>query len=544
MPGAEAPSPSPTTDSRGWAWLIALVLALAAARLVYLALLCPYGLVEDEAQYWDWSRHLALSYYTKGPGVAWTIAASTRLLGDSEWAVRLMGPVSSAVLMLAAGALARRLSGSWRVGLIAALATQAAPILAATALLGTIDGPYAACWAVAAWAAWAALTRQSGPAWLTLGLALGLGFLYKYTILLLIPGLLLFAFTARPSLALPRRAGLWIALGVAVFLAASAPVILWNQQQGWPTVRHLLGHLGFAEPGSPAAALPRPAPGPRPPWSPKGLAEFTGAQFALVGPLLVLGGWAAWHAWRARRLTPRDAGRWYLAACGVPILVFYLLVAVVAEPEGNWALGGYVTWLPLAGWAAVDGLAERARRRRDPAWAGRRTETFGQVLWHWGVGYGLVAAVLMLRIDLLAAVPGVGRFVPVGRLAQGPTLAAAVESARDALARERGGGPLVIAAHYGPASQLAFYLPGRPVTFCTQSRFGGRPTNHDYWPATDLDRPDLRGRDAILVGGGLDQWSVIFARVDDLGVLPGLERRGVHFFRGLEYRGFGPPSAP
>ena len=51
-----------------------LVVLVAAARLVYLKWLCPYNLVEDEAFYWEWSRRLEWSYYSKGPGVAWSIA--------------------------------------------------------------------------------------------------------------------------------------------------------------------------------------------------------------------------------------------------------------------------------------------------------------------------------------------------------------------------------------------------------------------------------------------------------------------------------------
>lgn len=65
MPGTE-----PATDRGGWLALAGLVLGVLLLRVAYLAWLCPFGLVEDEAQYWDWSRHLALSYYTKGPGVA------------------------------------------------------------------------------------------------------------------------------------------------------------------------------------------------------------------------------------------------------------------------------------------------------------------------------------------------------------------------------------------------------------------------------------------------------------------------------------------
>jgi hypothetical protein len=72
-----------------WRRTLLLVLGVTLARVLYLVFLCPYTLIEDEAHYWEWSRRLEWSYYTKGPGVAWSIAAATRLLGDHEFAVRL-----------------------------------------------------------------------------------------------------------------------------------------------------------------------------------------------------------------------------------------------------------------------------------------------------------------------------------------------------------------------------------------------------------------------------------------------------------------------
>ena len=82
--------------------VVMLVLGVLALRVVYLVFVCGYDLVEDEAQYWLWAQRLDWSYYTKGPGVAWAIWASTKVLGDAEWAVRLPTAVFSAIGALAA----------------------------------------------------------------------------------------------------------------------------------------------------------------------------------------------------------------------------------------------------------------------------------------------------------------------------------------------------------------------------------------------------------------------------------------------------------
>src|SRR2546422_6222814 len=72
-----------------------LILGAAALHLFYLAYHCPLDLAPDEAHYWDWSRHLDWSYYSKGPLVAWLVRLSCELFGG--WSERLTGNLMFAV---------------------------------------------------------------------------------------------------------------------------------------------------------------------------------------------------------------------------------------------------------------------------------------------------------------------------------------------------------------------------------------------------------------------------------------------------------------
>ena len=78
-----------------------LIVAAAVLRLLYLAFDCPLDLAPDEAHYWDWSRHLDWSYYSKGPLVAWLIRASCDLFGG--WSERYTGNLAFAVRRSDAG---------------------------------------------------------------------------------------------------------------------------------------------------------------------------------------------------------------------------------------------------------------------------------------------------------------------------------------------------------------------------------------------------------------------------------------------------------
>ena len=79
--------PSPSTKKRKYIRLTWLVLGLGLA--VRLCLSGQFLLVPDEAYYWQWSRYLSLGYYDHPPMIAWGIWLTTKLFGQTEFAVRL-----------------------------------------------------------------------------------------------------------------------------------------------------------------------------------------------------------------------------------------------------------------------------------------------------------------------------------------------------------------------------------------------------------------------------------------------------------------------
>src|ERR1700686_1782999 len=92
------PEQLPDVPERRWAWrLLAAILILGTAglRIAYLAHDCPLDLAPDEAHYWDWSRHLDWSYYSKGPLVALLIRGSCELFGP--WAEAATGWIMPAI---------------------------------------------------------------------------------------------------------------------------------------------------------------------------------------------------------------------------------------------------------------------------------------------------------------------------------------------------------------------------------------------------------------------------------------------------------------
>lgn len=530
-----------------WRAVLLLTLAVTAARIAYLALLCPYSLIEDEAQYWVWSLHADWSYSTKGPGVAWVIAAATRLLGDAEWVVRLPAALCGGVAMIAVAGLARDAIPDRRAAFFAAACLALAPVFQALSLLMTIDGPYVACWALACWSAWRAMALGCRPAWIALGLCLALGFLFKFTIVLLIPGLALAWVINRRGWAVWRPG---LAAAVALLLLGLAPPILWNAQRGWPTLAHLLGHAGL-----PGSDLPsRPAASYSPLWT----LSLVGSQLALVGPALVL----MWVGWRRRsELAPSAAVS--LVLLSAPVLVFYFGLSILSEPEGNWPVAGWVALMPLAGWGAVRGMDEFDARldrwlalpvpRPKAGLLRKRPETAAQVAWHATLAVGLLVAIAGARLDLILRLPPIERRVPAGRLTALTQIPRLASHAR-ALADGSGAGTIFIAQHYGRAAQLWYYLhrlrrPGDDPAkvYCASRQLGGRITPWDFWPDTDLADPALIGRAAVISADepGTPAESRLrqaFGSLHHEGVLDGETKRRRAVYLGTGYRGFAPPN--
>lgn len=530
--------------------------------------------------------------------------ASTSVFGHSAFGVRMVAVLACAIGALATAALCRDLTASVahkaRAAFLGAAIYNLIPAAQALGLLATIDGPYLACWALAALGAWWSLTarRASGP--LLLALGLGLGFLFKYTILLLLPGVLVLLLAAlrRPSTSLPRPP-VWFA-SAALFALFLAPVFIWNAQHDWATVKHLLGHLGLAPdlsrlpapPTTPGAAAPTTFPL-------KYTFELLGTQLATVGPLTV----AAFFAWRARRqlTTLHAAAPAFCLALAAPILLFYLAVSFNSSVEGNWPLAGWLAFIPLviawwqsaqpAGTTSADADAATPSNPPRVSFA-TLAPPHGTLRFFFNAIaiYGLVAGLAMLRLDLLRAVlepsiPPLARAIPIGRLIGADAMTAHVlrlaeghitavptdnppenESPEAARARHAGRSrpaPFILCQHYGRGSQLEFALRSgsvpippallaagfMPTVYISQSRMGGRQVQHDFWPGHSLDQPALLGKDAIIIADSPDPalWRPYFDFVTPINQPdPTLDGglRGTRFgLIGRGFKGF-PPAQP
>ena len=495
-------------------------------RIVFLVFFCPYELVADEAHYWEWSRRPSLSYHTKGPGVAWTIGASTAIFGHHEWSVRLPTAIAGFVSTLAIAGLAFNASGGRkRVAVAAAILFNLAPGYQATNILMTIDGPYVACWILAAWAGWCLVKAwQQGESNTAiaagLGLAMGVGFLFKYTILLLLVGQAVAFFLVIRRSGIGGRAVRDLLVAFIVFVVTISPVLIWNHQQGWPTVSHLIGHLGMGGGDIPDEKVK--------PWqfNPMWPVEFIGSQLGIANPAmlaLIAMTLLRFKKHRARQ-TAANRAHAYMTVCGLPVVLFYVLISFVTDAEGNWPLAGYSTLLVSV--AMVISGQLRRYRAMVRKWSGMsdpkpkmgfmraKPETAYQVAWHWALGIGVGTGIGMMVLPAAAHLPVVGPLVPTYRFTGAAERAMRVDAVRKELTEQWGEQPLIMADKYQKASLLAFYLPDHPRISSVASYFGDRVSPYDYFEDVDPRSPERIGHGYILVGGSPGKWQSRFLMDD------------------------------
>ncbi|HEY0256380.1 MAG TPA: glycosyltransferase family 39 protein, partial [Candidatus Methylacidiphilales bacterium] len=221
---------------------VAVILVIASATLMRFFYCTWLPILPDETYYFQWSRHLDASYFSKGPGVAYTIAAGTALWGDNNFGIRFFAVVLSAGTAWQIFLLARRWYDE-TTALIAVLIAGVVPLYAVGAVVMTIDPLSAFFWIWAANLFSRALDSTRWLDWILTGFAVGCGFLAKYLNALELAAFLAFLLLVPARRQMLLKSNFWLMIVVA--LLCTAPVWWWNQHHGWSSVNQLAnrGHL-------------------------------------------------------------------------------------------------------------------------------------------------------------------------------------------------------------------------------------------------------------------------------------------------------------
>jgi 4-amino-4-deoxy-L-arabinose transferase-like glycosyltransferase len=465
-----------------------LIIALLALTAIRVAVASAYPLVDDEAYYWTWSKHLAWGYPDHPPAVAAMVKLTTAMAGDSVVGIRL-GPILLAALSsLLIYDLGRRMFDR-RTAMFAAAGYQIIPVAAVGGIFTFPDAPFIFCWILAVWCVWRAREFERAWDWYAAGLAVGLALLSKLTALFLVLSFVGF-FLAHHRRWL-RRAEPYRAAAIAI--AVILPFIAWNRRHDWITFVKTLNPVPWIDLGEPA-------------WN---AAAFLGATAAYHGPI-VFGLLVAALLVSIRLAIASDSRYALLSWLATPLIGFTLLSSFDGIPKPHWPAPAYLMLVLAA--AAL--------------WPRVRTHRWWRAA---AIGGTTLNAALVVGLYATPFLP----LSPAGQHLVGWDRAAA--TAAEIIRKGNNRNWFVLTASYQNASQVAYHLRERyPVTTPRQDNAIAMSVN----PISMLDR------DAVFVtdhhpGPGLPL-HLMFRRVErrpDVEVRAGSGVRRFQVYVGYGFRG-------
>ncbi len=331
-----------TTNAR---WILFFLGGLYAVRLMLIATI---QLAPDEAFYWYWAKHPDLSYYDHPPMVAYLMALFTGLGGNAPFFVRLGGLLCTILTHVFVFLTIQRLAPEdrdlpWSVLLL----LNATLLLPTGCIVQTPDTPLILFWSIALFCG-AALVSGGGVGWWYLsGVALGLGLLSKYTMILIVPCQLAFLLLSANQRHWLLRKEPYLALGIGLLIFS--PVIYWNWQHDWMSFGFQLNH-GLGAKSDPMISK---------------LGEYVGGQLGVVTPLLFI----AFVIYSVGGMSKRwNGGKntvLYLACLSWPVVIFFTLTTLKGDTaEANWPAMAYIAGMMLTGLVFRQHYRQRKGHRR------------------------------------------------------------------------------------------------------------------------------------------------------------------------------------
>jgi hypothetical protein len=413
----------------------------------------------DEAYYTLWAQHPDLSYYSKGPGVAFAILASTSLFGKTEFGVRFFSPLLGLGTSILVFWLARKLYRE-KVAFWTALTLNLIPIFNVGSVVMTIDPLSIFFWTAALCTFWLAIEPGSRKLvyWFATGLLIGIGFLCKYTNAIQLLSVLLLIVAVPKLRSEFRQPGLYVLFGA--FLPFLIPPLIWNQQHEWITLDHLSARGGLDRAFSPSLSE---------------AISFLGAHFGVYSPLLFLALIIALCG--SIRRSFRQTKVLFLLSFALPLLLGYFILSFQDSGEPNWTAPALISLgiLATAWWYTS------AREHRIAG------------------GFCLTALVISAIMSLVVlntdavrqlGIPWPYHLDPSSRLRGWKTLAETVGQFRQEFEKKVGQKVFLIGNKYQTASILSFYLPekrvegsGHPPVYIPESQ--DFQNQFSFWPRYD-----------------------------------------------------------
>ncbi|OQP57671.1 hypothetical protein A3860_08550 [Niastella vici] len=293
------------------------------------------GLMPQDAYYFFYSEHPALSYYDHPGAIAWALWFFTSLLGKKVFVVKLAATIVTLLTQVAFAVLAMCFL-DFKGVLLAMILLLSTVMISVLSLIASPDVPLVFFWTLSLIALYLAVFREIKQCWLWAGLLMGLAFDSKYTAVFLPAGLILFLVLTP----LYRKLLLskWLYACLLLFIITALPVIIWNYDHDFASFR--FQSVNRAEEAESSY------------FSVKDFFGVIGHQAFLLVPVLFFSLiamlWGFYKKYRLK-LSSIPAQQLFLLSFFAPVFIGFLCISFFYWVKINWIMPAYITGIILAG---------------------------------------------------------------------------------------------------------------------------------------------------------------------------------------------------
>ena len=294
--------------------LILFIVTLARVTALFFS---PIELSVDEAQYWHWSRSLEWGYFTKPPIIAWSIALSTSIFGQEEWAVRLSSPIIHFLISIILWIASQSFFDS-KSGKITALIWISTPVASLGSFIISTDTPLLLFWSLALIFLIKLIKTRSLPYSILIGVTIGLGFLSKYAALFFFISLALWWLIYDRGKTLEIKSIILITL--FTFIVAGGN-LYWNYENDFATINHTISNADLKN------II----------FNHKNMIEFLSSQLLVFGPIFFL-----LYIFVVFQSFFNNTKLSLLAMLSLPIIILIVIQSFLKIANANWAVTAYI----------------------------------------------------------------------------------------------------------------------------------------------------------------------------------------------------------
>ena len=396
-------------------WLLCCITLCAIAKNFYVPL------CQDEAYYWEWSRHLDWSYFDGPSLTAYFIRICTFLFGHNIPAIKLSGVICTSTGIFFMFQLARQLFNQ-ETAYIALTLFVFSPVAQQFYFFSTLDPTLFCFWSISLYYFYRTLQTDKTRYRYITAISLGLTCLAKYTGVLLIIELL--AYLALSNTHRKEFKNIHWYFAAVVGLIILGPILVWNWQHDFISLAFQYHH-GVAQEKI---------------FHFKRMFSFILLQLIATNPIFLIA--IFYYLGRNWKNIIRNDRLLYLALPFLGTFFFFFYESLYAHSNINWPLCAYVS-------ASILLAHDIVQNRRMNLW---KTLIVSNII-------GIIVVYTLVLTGTVALHKNIWDAQLISKL--------------NAVYHQ---GDTVITDHYGNAAQGAFHLEGQPQVFI----LGDTNDAHEY----------------------------------------------------------------